>query len=393
MSGFAKFTLPLTPEEFLIDSWRQRAVHLRDAHRQFDDLPDWNGLKTVLRTGRLTVPKFVMSRADSPIPNEDFTTDGSHVDADKVEALFHQGASFSIRGIESHWLAAQAVIDAVAEFFEESVHTNVYCTPATSQGFRCHYDLHEVFVLQIAGRKRWRVFWPTTEAPVDVWSPADAPDSSTEPYLDIVLAAGDVLYIPRGHWHYAVTEDDSSVHITCGVTCRSGAHFLQWLKAELMGSRLWRENAPLLQGDSATDQLTDWADCLRHALIDRLSQDSTLVQRFVQYTLNESRQRRQTSRQTPSQPSIPFDDLLFEKGSRSAVIGAVGHSSLTLKIDGTAVDFDDCNPTLIKNMLAAETPFSAVDAQSWAPAVPMSDVSTLLEFFLEHDILKRCERS
>ncbi|MFE7801970.1 JmjC domain-containing protein [Nocardia sp. NPDC057440] len=35
---------------------------------------------------------------------------------------------------------------------------NAYLTPRSSQGFATHCDTHDVFVLQIAGTKRWSVF-------------------------------------------------------------------------------------------------------------------------------------------------------------------------------------------------------------------------------------------
>ena len=35
---------------------------------------------------------------------------------------------------------------------------NSYITPPASQGFKPHYDDVEVFMLQLEGRKRWRIF-------------------------------------------------------------------------------------------------------------------------------------------------------------------------------------------------------------------------------------------
>src|SRR5262249_43855236 len=79
-----------------------------------------------------------------------------------------------------------------------------------------HYDTHDVFVLQLKGRKHWTIY----DAPVTLplkhqksdW--IARPDSVTE---DRVLAPGDLLYLPRGFLHQAVSLDESSLHLTVGV--------------------------------------------------------------------------------------------------------------------------------------------------------------------------------
>ena len=34
---------------------------------------------------------------------------------------------------------------------------NAYITPPQNQGFSHHYDVHDVFVLQLAGEKEWTI--------------------------------------------------------------------------------------------------------------------------------------------------------------------------------------------------------------------------------------------
>ena len=36
--------------------------------------------------------------------------------------------------------------------------TNLYLTPPNAQGFKTHYDSHDVFILQIHGKKKWRFY-------------------------------------------------------------------------------------------------------------------------------------------------------------------------------------------------------------------------------------------
>ena len=47
------------------------------------------------------------------------------------------------------------------------VQINAYITPPQNQGFAPHYDVHDVFVLQVAGRKQWTIHAPVVTDPLD----------------------------------------------------------------------------------------------------------------------------------------------------------------------------------------------------------------------------------
>lgn len=100
---------------------------------------------------------------------------------------------------------------------------NLYYTPASAQGFLPHFDTHDVFILQLHGWKRWRLFGSPVVLPlVDAKHPLsleEIPSPQAEHRLDV----GDLLYIPRGFVHEAETGDSSSIHLTIGV------HTTQWV--------------------------------------------------------------------------------------------------------------------------------------------------------------------
>jgi hypothetical protein len=97
------------------------------------------------------------------------------------------------------------------------VQANAYLTPRQSQGLPVHHDTHDVFVLQVAGTKRWLVYDPVLELPLreQRYDPELGPPGET--VLDVVLGPGDTLYLPRGWLHQALTSDDDSLHLTIGV--------------------------------------------------------------------------------------------------------------------------------------------------------------------------------
>ena len=76
-------------------------------------------------------------------------------------------------------------------------------TPKGTQGFAPHYDDIEAFVLQLEGRKRWRVYQPLNdESTLPRYSSENFnQDDLPSPILDIILEQGDLLYFPRGFVH------------------------------------------------------------------------------------------------------------------------------------------------------------------------------------------------
>lgn len=93
----------------------------------------------------------------------------------------------------------------------------MYLTPAGSQGFAPHWDDIEAYVLQIEGKKRWRLYAPT--APNHILPRYSSRDFTQgelgQCILDVVLKPGDLLYMPRGTVHQAEALPEShSLHLT-----------------------------------------------------------------------------------------------------------------------------------------------------------------------------------
>uniref|UniRef100_A0A9L0RQI5 Bifunctional lysine-specific demethylase and histidyl-hydroxylase n=2 Tax=Equus caballus TaxID=9796 RepID=A0A9L0RQI5_HORSE len=99
-------------------------------------------------------------------------------------------------------------------YFGSLVGSNVYITPAGSQGLPPHYDDVEVLILQLEGEKRWRLYRPTV--PLAREYGVEAEDSIGSPAREFTLKPGDFLYFPRGTIHQADTPPGlaHSTHLT-----------------------------------------------------------------------------------------------------------------------------------------------------------------------------------
>jgi len=100
------------------------------------------------------------------------------------------------------------------DHFQSMVGANVYLTPPGTQGFAPHWDDVEVFMLQLEGKKHWRLYEPDNKLP-RFSSPNFKQEDLGPCILETDLEAGDLLYLPRGTIHQGnCLEGHHSLHIT-----------------------------------------------------------------------------------------------------------------------------------------------------------------------------------
>jgi ribosomal protein L16 Arg81 hydroxylase len=112
-----------------------------------------------------------------------------------------------------------------------------------ARGFHTHWDGHDVFAVQLEGKKKWRLFGFTEQAPLAV--PPDAKHGApTNHVWEGVLDRGDMLYLPRGYWHATEFVDDASLHLTFAVQHPTAIEFLHWLTARYEKELVIRRDIP-----------------------------------------------------------------------------------------------------------------------------------------------------
>lgn len=143
----------------------------------------------------------------------------------KCEEAFKEGYSIALRGMEFRYQSIAVIADWLASLFgQPSAGVNMYLTPSNSQGLARHSDDHCVFVCQLIGVKRWTIFPRSDFQLPRLYEPCyslhDLKDESREVHgcQQFLLKEGDVLYIPRGFPHEAITDvdDDENVNNTTG---------------------------------------------------------------------------------------------------------------------------------------------------------------------------------
>ena len=215
------------PAGFLAEHWSRRPRLDRGAPQRFAELLDEAEVEELVGGRGLRLPAFRMVREGTLIGTDEYTTAarigqgavGDLIDPDRVVALFEEGATLILRGLERQHPAIAAFCGALAADLGHPVRANAYVTPANARGHGIHYDLHDVFVAQCAGRKHWRVheLQVVDPLPGDGVDPRVRPEDLGPVVLDEVLEPGDSLYIPRGWPHLASTAGEASTHLTLGV--------------------------------------------------------------------------------------------------------------------------------------------------------------------------------
>ena len=215
-------------ETFAQDYWDTAPLVSRAAETaaDFTDLLGASDVDSLVARRGLRTPFFRMVRDAEPVSGiTRRTVAGSHTitdlaDGERVRREFHDGGTLVLQSLHRIWPPIVEFCRRLAAELGHPTQCNAYITPAgNAKGFAYHHDTHDVFVLQVLGRKRWQVHPPVVTLPT-TRQPRSGPDlvpDAQQPLLDIELAAGDAMYLPRGYVHAAQTTDSESVHLTVGV--------------------------------------------------------------------------------------------------------------------------------------------------------------------------------
>jgi lysine-specific demethylase/histidyl-hydroxylase NO66 len=217
---------PVAAPDFFAEHWERRPLVVpRDDPDRFTGILGPDDVERLVCETGIRTPGFRLVKEGAQLPLSGYTQDiawrpGSFSGTAVVERVareFEQGATLVLQALHLHWPAAALYCRSLELALGCPVQVNAYLTPAAARGFAVHHDTHDVFVLQVSGRKRWRLYEPVLELPLkhQRWSPRLG--DLGPPIEDFELEAGQTLYLPRGWPHEATTSDDESLHLTVGV--------------------------------------------------------------------------------------------------------------------------------------------------------------------------------
>ncbi|WP_218566792.1 cupin domain-containing protein [Vallicoccus soli] len=271
-------------DEFAASYWARRPL-LSTAGQlggTFTDLLTLDDVDELVSRRGLRTPFLRIAKDGEVVPASRFTGSGGagatitdQVRDEKVLELFAAGSTLVLQGLHRLWPPLVAFAGQLRTDLGHPVQVNAYVTPPSSQGFSAHYDVHDVFVLQVAGEKHWTIHAPVLADPLpgQPWTDRReevAAAAQGEPLVDAVLRPGDALYLPRGHLHSAVALGEVSAHLTVGVPATTRRDLVEALLALVDDTPALRASLPLGVDVTDPDDLAGPLQDTVAALVERL---------------------------------------------------------------------------------------------------------------------------
>ena len=253
---------------FAAEHWSRTPLlsRAKELPSAFDDLLHVADVDELVADRALRTPFFrtVSEGGSLPVPVRTVTAGarriGDLVDGDALSAQHADGATLVLQSVHRMHPPVARFCRQLAAELGHATQCNAYITPAGEhQGFDFHHDTHDVFVLQVSGRKRWIVHEPVVRLPLSSQPQAGAHlvQEGAEPLLDVELEPGDALYLPRGYVHAALTTDEHSVHLTVGVLSTTWYDVLTDVVALAGRDEAFRDALPVQPADGLADALPD----------------------------------------------------------------------------------------------------------------------------------------
>ncbi|MFJ9696652.1 cupin domain-containing protein [Kitasatospora sp. NPDC101183] len=239
-------------DDFLARTLGRTYKVVRGEAASLDGLMSWDDLNTILTHHRLEPPRFRLASNGEQVPAHRYSrpivtrrsTVWHQLQPSELHRRLAEGATLVLDAIDELHAGIGRLASQLERRLRTGVQANLYASWTGVEGFGVHWDDHDVVVVQLDGAKRWRIYGPTRMAPMhrDVETPESPPE---EPVADLVLTAGDLLYLPRGWWHaVAASEGQHSLHVTCGLQSTTGADLITWLSETLRAHEAVRADLP-----------------------------------------------------------------------------------------------------------------------------------------------------
>ena len=257
MMDFAAFLAPFNADTFRAEYFGKRPIHIRRDAASRPALLSWQRFNEVLGItpywNEDTLKVYFRSRA---APRENYCDTGdlrpgvkAPVEPAKVQALLGLGASLIANHVHRVCPEVAAIAHLLEREFAARVAANVYCSFKGVQAFQTHFDLHDVFALQVEGEKTWRIYESRADAPVAPLPPGDEIEkwltaSRGRLLFEAEMKPGDILYLPRGQYHDALTGAQASLHVTFGVSPATGLALFKLLESAVTQESAFRHYLP-----------------------------------------------------------------------------------------------------------------------------------------------------
>ena len=226
ISSLADLLHPMSPEDFRADYLHKKPLHLPGSPEKFAAVLDWSDINRMLAMDVWTQQTLQLHLDKNRVPPGAYCMNAANrdhqpilrPDADKVQALMAQGATLLLNEVETLAPGVLALVDMLQRDLGAKSSANLYFSRKERKGFDSHCDRHDVFAVQIYGTKRWNIYQGQLDRPIEHAMFQNVPQVEYDRRkgaveAEVEMNPGDLLYLPRGKFHDALTTGDVSVHL------------------------------------------------------------------------------------------------------------------------------------------------------------------------------------
>lgn len=296
---------------------------------------------------------------------------------EQAQYLLQQGASLVMEQVDKHHAPLGKLCDQLSAEMECRTAFNLYLSYPEEAAFRLHYDTHDLFVLHLQGQKKWELFGETVPYPTDTLRHIHEtiPDTVQATHT---LNPGDVMYIPKGHWHRAIAQPhtEPSLHLTLGIYGATGLDLLAFLQDALEKTPDFR--APLSPLPWRSQDHSERLNTLKTQLFNYLDGEDW-HRDFDSYLRHQSPRRQ--GLQLPyaywKNPEQIPDQAIFSHGSLTYTLEPQGQEQWVLRYDHKYLVFAAPAVPLLRYIL--DTPeFDKQRIMAALPQYPWSAIKAVL---------------
>jgi lysine-specific demethylase/histidyl-hydroxylase NO66 len=253
--GFAAFC-----EKF----WDNEVVAVPRTKSASQDLEDLlEAISSFLDRTDIRLPDVRLVQEGREFPLESYTRElrvGSYVSHDWVDKermfqAYKEGATIVLQVLRHNLPSFGTSINSLERLFGCTVNASCFITPSGSQGFSPHYDTYSSFAVQLVGEKRWKFYGNAPLLPIGE-DQVEEDWESVQPTEEIILRPGDVLYVPRRHYHSACATEAASVHMSIALLSADWIHIMRASLANLTLDPRLRVSPPSMRLPSRGDEST-----------------------------------------------------------------------------------------------------------------------------------------
>jgi len=279
--SFAELIAPQDVTAFFEGVHRKRPLHIPGNADKFAFSMSWELLDGMLDQSAIWTPhtlQLVLNKVT--LRPEQYTYQGVGrdgrptllVDFARMRAAVDRGSTILLSDCNTLTPGIKAICEALGREPGGKVQANLYCSWAGHQAFDVHYDVGDVFVTQIHGEKIWRIYQQAVKDPVRHPLFMDTNVHREKMGVlsaEIVMRPGDMLYIPGGFCHEAMTEHGASIHITYEMKAMTGMDVIPLLLERAVRDEVMRAPLPhpsARDGKALEEQLMRIAGRMREML-------------------------------------------------------------------------------------------------------------------------------